>query len=120
MRCNIGVSQPAPNGRPQKCTAGLIYAADDDCDAIQRCRDRGWYGDVDTSSASAMTNGSCRLVRSRPVAAGNHDPARVVWSEFGRYPPPDHAITADDENVLIIQAAAPSSIRRERLGQVIR
>jgi hypothetical protein len=120
MRRDIGISQPAFDGRPQKRAAGLIDAADDDRDAFQRCPDGGRHGDVDASSASAMTNSSCRLVRSRPVSACNHDPARVVWSEFSRYPPPDHAITADDENVLIIQAAAPSSIRREGLGQVIR
>jgi len=63
---------------------------------------------------------SSHFQSSAATAACNDDPARVVWSEFGRYPPADHAIAADDENVLIIQAAAPPSIRREGLGQVIR
>jgi hypothetical protein len=67
-----------------------------------------------------MTNGSCCLVRSRPAAACNDNAAWVVRPEFGRYPPPDHAIAADDENVLIIQAAAPQNTRRERLERVIR
>jgi hypothetical protein len=97
--------KPAFDGRPQKRAAGLIDTADDDRDPFLRCRDGGWHGDVDTSSASAMTNSRCRLVRSRPVAARNDDPARVVCSEFPRYPPPDHAIAADDGKVLIIQAA---------------
>ena len=48
------------------------------------------------------------------MAAGDDDTARMVGSEVGGYPPSN--LAADDQNVPIIQASAPQSIRCEGLG----
>src|SRR6266480_7012421 len=114
MRRDVGISQTALDGGPQKRAAGLIDTAYDDCDAIQRCRDRRQLCDVDASPASAMTDSRCRFVSARPTAARDDDAARIIWSELGRYPPSDDAITADNQNVLISQAGAPRNIRQGR------
>lgn len=108
MRRDIRVSQPALDGRPQQSAAGLIDTTDHDGNAFQRRRNGRWQGNVNLPSASAMTNNGCGIVRSRQTAAGDDDAARIVRSKFGRYSAPDHAITTDNEDVLIIQAVVPS------------
>jgi hypothetical protein len=111
VRRDVGVSQPALDGGPQQRAAGLIDAADDDPDTIQRRRDRGRHGDVDAPSARAVSNRGRSLFRAGQVTAGDDNPIGVIRCEFGGDPPPDHAIAADDENVLIAQAETPARIR---------
>jgi hypothetical protein len=76
----------------------MIDATDHDCHACQRFRYGRGRGNVDPSSALAVTYGSRNLARSRRVTACDHDTVRVVGREFLRNASPDYAITTYDEN----------------------
>ena len=67
-----------------------------------------------------MTDRGCGLVGQRLTAACDHDAARIVRPEFGRDPPPDDAIPAGNQNIPIIQAAAPSGFGHKGLSRIIR
>jgi len=108
MRSDISIPQAAFDGPPQQRAAGLIDTADNDCNAFQRRRDGRRHSHVDLSSANPMANRGRGLGRPRRMAACDYNAACVIRREFGRYPPPDDAIAADDQNVSIIQAIFPS------------